>query len=144
MNIDDNDVREADEVYTDRLQEDTRSEYEKQIDEAIEISLQELQQQQQMYALYEKQLIEDYAKETERRSNMFKDLLFQLQRTAAFDKSTAEALDILTPIIETYCAQTMEVFELDETAYNKVFGTLKKNRNASAVSEVLQSIVNKL
>lgn len=36
MNIDDNDVREADEVYTDRLQEDTRSEYEKQIDEAIE------------------------------------------------------------------------------------------------------------
>jgi adenosine deaminase len=142
MNIDnDNEVREPDEVYAEQLQEDTRSDYEKEMDEAIQLSLQELHQQQQMYALYEKQLMEEYAKETERRANIFKDLLFQLNRTAAFDKSTAELLNILTPIIEAYCSQTIEVFELDQTTYQKVFGALKKIRNTSTVAEVLQAII---
>lgn len=141
MNINDDEVREPDEVYAEQLQEDTRSDYEKEMDEAIQLSLQELHQQQQMYALYEKQLMEEYAKETERRANIFKDLLFQLNRTAAFDKSTAELLNILTPIIEAYCSQTREVFELDQTTYDKVFGALKKIRNTSTVAEVLQAII---
>lgn len=141
MNINDDEVREPDEVYAEQLQEDTRSDYEKEMDEAIQLSLQELHQQQQMYALYEKQLMEEYAKETERRTNIFKDLLFQLNRTAAFDKSTAELLNILTPIIEAYCSQTREVFELDQTTYDKVFGALKKIRNTSTVAEVLQGIL---
>jgi hypothetical protein len=142
MNInDDDEVREPDEVYSEQLQEDTRSDYEKEMDEAIQLSLQELHQQQQMHALYEKQLMEEYAKETERRANIFKDLLFQLNRTAAFDKSTAELLNILTPIIEAYCSQTREVFELDQTTYQKVFGALKKIRNTSTVAEVLQAII---
>ena len=138
-----NEVREADEVYTDQLQKDTRSEYEKEIDEAIKQSLHDIQQQQQLYIMYEKQLIEDYAMESEHRTSIFKDLLFQLHRTAAFDKPTAELLDILTPIIETYCAQTMEVFELDEATYDKVFGALKKIRNAIKIIDVLQTIIIK-
>ncbi len=140
--FDDNDyVRQADESHFDQLQEDTRSDYERQVDEAIQLSIQEMHQQQRIYAQYEKQLIEDYVKETVRRSELFTNFLFNLNKLSRFDKKISEVLDIINPIIESYCSQIIEVCELDEATYNKIFGALRGIRNCNSGLDALKMFI---
>lgn len=142
MDFDETDnIREPDFVRTERLQEDTRSDYERQVDDAIQLSIHEMHQQHRIYAQYEKQLLEDYAKETVRRSELFTDFLFNLNKLSRFDKKIGEVLDIINPIIESYCSQIIEVCELDEATYNKIFGALRGIRNCNSGLDALKSLI---
>lgn len=141
MDFDEADIRAPDIVRAERLREDTRSGYDRQLDDAIQLSIQEMHQQQRIYAQYEKQLLEDYAKETVRRSELFTDLLFNLNKLSRFDKQIGEVLDIINPIIESYCSQIIEVCELDEATYNKIFGALRGIRNCNSGLDALKSLI---
>jgi hypothetical protein len=77
-NSEEDNIRPPDESVNDKLFEDTRSDFEKQIDEAMYISTQEIKQNQILNTQYEEQLLKDYAEETNRRKDFFKDLLFNL------------------------------------------------------------------
>lgn len=141
--MDNDTIRPADEVRVQQLREDNRSEYDKQIDEAIQISLREMQEQQRVYMQYEKQLLEDYNKETVRRANLFKDFMFNLRRTSGLDKNIMEVLTILEPIVEGYCNQTRESFELDSNTYDLIFNNIKRIRNNQDVLDILRIIIMK-
>ena len=141
-NLEDN-IRPPDDIVREQLLEDTRSEFEKQIDEAIYLSMQEAKQQRDLQKEFEDRLINEYTTEKNRRTELFKDFLFNLQKIGKFDKEVKDVFDILENIIDLYCRQILETCELDETTYNNIFNTLQKVRNQSAVS-LLKSIIIKI
>lgn len=141
-NSDDN-IRAPDDVITEQLLEDNRSDFEKQMDEAIYLSMQEMTQQRDINRQYEEQLLKEYTAETCRRTELFKDFLFNLNKVGKFDKEIKEIYEILDPIIESYCGQYIETCELDEVTYDKIFNTLKKIRNNQQSLDALKTIILK-
>jgi hypothetical protein len=134
-------IRPPDESFSERLIEDTRSDFEKETDEAINISIQEIKKQQEIYQQYEEELIKNYNSESNRRKEIFKDFLFNLNKISKFDKEIREIYDIIDPIIDSYCSQCIEVCELDAETYDKIFDTLKKIRNNSIAFYILKTII---
>ena len=138
--IDDN-IRPPEESFNERLLEDTRTEFEKQIDEAMYLSMKEINQQQDINRQYEEQLMKDYFEESNRRKDIFKDFLFNLNKLIKFDKDIREIYNIIEPIIESYCGQYIQSCELDEETYDRIFNTLKKIRNNQIAFDTLKSII---
>ena len=85
--------------------------------------------------------MKDYADETKRRKEIFKDFLFNLNKIGKFDKEVRDIYDILDPIIESYCGQYIQSCELDGETYDKIFDTLKKIRNNQSALNTLKSII---
>ncbi len=133
-------VRQPDNVVREQLLNDDRSEFQKQIDEAIYLSVQELNNQRILYKEFEDQLVKDYTNETNRRTELFKDFLFNLNKIGKFDREVQEIFNILDPIIESYCNQFIQTCEMDQETYDKIFNTLRKIRNQTTV-DILKSIV---
>jgi len=140
-NFQEDNIRSPDEVVREKLLEDTRSDFEKQLDEAMYLSMQEINKQLDINNQYEEQLLKDYASETKKRSNLFKNFIANLTRLCGFDKEVREIYNILDPIIESYCGQIIETCELDGETYDKIFNTLKKIRNDQQVIDILKTII---
>jgi hypothetical protein len=136
-------IRPPDEVRSDQLLEDTRSDFEKEIDEAIYLSYQDLREKQEISRKYEEQILKEYNEESNRRKEIFRDFLLSLNKISRFDKEIREIYEIIEPIIDSYCNQYIEVCELDEQMYDKIFGLLKKIRNNQLASEILNTIIIK-
>jgi len=134
MNIDfeDDEVRPPDNVRTECLIQDTRSEYEQQIDEAIYQSIKDIENVEKINKEYEEIIIQTYFKETIERKNKFSSLLMDVNRLIRFDKNFKEIYEIIEPIIESYCNQYIENIELDEVTYDTIFkflGTIRTNKS---------------
>jgi hypothetical protein len=137
----DDNIRPPDESFNERLLEDTRSDFEKQIDEAMYVSMQEMNQQQDINRQYEERLIKDFMEESNRRKDIFKDFLFNLNKLIKFDKEVREIYEIIDPIIDSYCNQSIEVCELDIETYYKIFTILEKIRNSQDSLNILKTII---
>ena len=132
FNNDDN-VRAPDKENVERLMEDTRSEYEKQIDEALYLSIQDFKQQEQIYKQYEDGIVNEHIKITNERKEQFSGFLFDLHKLIRLDKEIKEIYEIIEPIIEAYCAQYIKEYELDSITHEKIFkiiGNIRTNKNA--------------
>lgn len=139
--MEDDNIRPPDESFTDQLIEDTRSEFDKQIDKAMYLSIQELTAQQKVVNEYEKRLLDEYASENQRRKETFSDFLLNLNKIGKFDKEIREIYNIVEPIIETYCNQFIDTCELDKVTYDNIFNTLKKIRHNQSVLDKLKTII---
>jgi hypothetical protein len=142
-NFQEDNIRAPDKVVRETLLEDTRSDFEKQLDEAMYLSMYEINQQRNIYYEYEQKLIEDHKYETDRRNEIFKDFMFNIIKISKFDKEIREIYEILDPIIESYCKQYIQTCELDVETYDKIFNTLKKIRNNQQVLDILKTILLK-
>ena len=138
---DDSEVRPADNVVSEVLQEDTRSEYQKQIDEAIYLSTMEFCEQQKLQKHYEEKIIAEYYKVSNERKEQFREFLFDLNKLLRFDKETKKIYEIIEPIIDAYCNQIIEFYELDSLTYDRIFKALKGVRTNKKNIEYLQSIL---
>ena len=136
-------IRPPDEVRSEQLLEDTRSDFEKEIDEAIYLSYQDIREKQELSRKYEEQILKEYNEENNRRKDIFRDLLQSLNKISRFDKEIREIYEIIDPIIDSYCSQYIKICELDEKTYNKIFGLLKKIRNNQLVFNLLKEIIIK-
>jgi hypothetical protein len=136
-------VREPDKVKTDRLMEDTRSEYEKQMEEALYLSIQEFKKLEEINQKYEEELINEHIKLINERKDMFREFLFDLNKLIRFDKDSKEIYEIIEPIIDSYCAQYINQCEIDNVTYDRIFkviGNIRTNKNAI---ELLKKIIVK-
>jgi hypothetical protein len=140
-NFNEDNIRQPDEVVKETLIEDTRSDFEKQMDEAIYLSIQEISQQNEINTQYEEQLIKSHSLETDRRLEVFKDFLFNITKIGRFDKEIQNIYYILEPIIDAYCKQYIQTCELEEETYDKIFNTLKKIRVNKLSLETLKTII---
>jgi len=142
INNEDN-IRPPDEVVREQLLEDTRSEYEKEIEEAIYLSCQDIREKQDLSEKYEKQLIKDYNEESNKRRQIFEKLLFDLNKVGKIDKEIREIYDIIEPIVESYCSQYIHNYEFDVETYEKIFKSLGKIRTDKSAVEFLKTIISK-
>ena len=134
-------IRPADNVKREILQEDTRSEYQKQIDEAIHLSSLEYIENQKNNSKYEKEIIENYHKVSNERKEQFREFLFDVNKLIRFDKEIKEIYEIIEPIIDAYCSQFIEICELDYITYDKIFKALKGIRTNKNSIELLKTIL---
>lgn len=140
-NFQEDNIRQPDDAFKETLLEDTRSDFEKQMDEALQLSMQEINQQLNINKKYEEQLLKDYYTETERRSNIFKNFLFNINKVGKFDNKIEEIYNIIDPIIDSYCGQFIDNCKLDKETYNKIFDTLKQIRNDQQAFDILKTII---
>jgi hypothetical protein len=140
MDNEDN-IRQPDVVVSEQLLQDTRSDYEKEIDEAIYLSCQEMREKEDLSRKYEEQLLKDYNEESNKRKQTFEKLLFDLHKVSKIDKEVRDIYDIIEPIIESYCAQYINKCELDVETYEKIFKLLSKVRTDKAAVEFLKTII---
>jgi hypothetical protein len=141
MNNSEDNIRKPDEVVRETLLEDNRDNYQKQIDEAMYLSMQEMNQEHEINNQYEEQILKDYADETKRRVNLFKNFMANMNKLCKFDIEVREIYNILDPIIESYCGQCIETCELDQQTYDKIFNILKKIRNDQQSFDTLKTII---
>jgi hypothetical protein len=138
-------VRNPDEVKIEQLIEDKRSDFDKQTDEAIYLSLQEMENDEEINKNYEELIISNYYIEITERKEKFSDLLFDMNRLIRFDKDVKEIYEIILPIIESYCAQYIEFYQIDKAIHDRIFkiiGTIKTNKKN--IENLKSVIVNKL
>lgn len=139
-NTDDN-IRPPDNIIREQLVEDTRSEFEKQIDQAIYLSLKESKNRDKLNENFEEELIKKFQKESIKRKENFTNFLLDLNRLIRFDKDIKEIYEIIEPIIESYCNQAIEVFEIDIKTYEKIFSVLSTIRTNKQNIELLRKII---
>ena len=140
-NFQEDNIRPPDKNIRETLLEDTRSDFEKHLDEAMYLSMQEINQQIDINNQYEELLLRGYALEFKKRNEIFKIFLFNLNKVGRFDKKVREIYDILEPIIDSYCGQYIETCELDGETYDKIFNILKEVRNVQQAFEILKLII---
>lgn len=137
----DDDIRTPDEVKREALQQDTRTEYEKQIEEAINLSSMEYRENEIINKRFEEEIIANYYKISNERKEHFREFLFDLGKLIRFDKETKEIYEIIEPIIDSYCDQFIENCELDEVTYERIFKGLKGIRTNPKNIELLKKIL---
>jgi len=142
-NADDEQIRPPDEVISERLVEDTRCDFQKQMDEALRLSMLEVVNQEKMNQAYEDEIVNNYLKETTERREKFEKLLMDISKLIKFDKKIKEVYEIIEPIIYTYCEQHIEIWETDEETYEKIFKNLSTIRTDKTAIEILKTIIIK-
>jgi hypothetical protein len=140
-NADDEQIRPPDEVISERLVEDTRCDFQKQMDEALRLSMQEVINQEKMNQAYEDEIVNNYLKETTERREKFGKLLMDISKLIKFDTKIKEVFEIIDPIIFTYCEQHIEIWETDEETYEKIFKNLSTIRTDKTAIEILKTII---
>jgi hypothetical protein len=153
-NFEEDNIRRPDKVINEQLIEDvdvidefefkdTRDEFEKQLDEAMYLSIQEMNQQKNINQNYEEKIRKEYDDETIKRREIFSEFLFNMNKIKNLDKEINEIYNIIDPIIEAYCGQLIQSCEFDEKTYNKIFNTIKKIRNNKIAFDTLKTIIFK-
>jgi hypothetical protein len=137
----DNNIRPADEVFKEQLMEDNRSDFEKEMDEALRISFEEANLLNNLNKDFEEELIEKFEKEKIERKELFTKFLLDLNRIIRFDKDVKDVYEIIEPIIETYCNQFIEMCEFDGETYDKIFKVLSTVRTDRKCVDILKAIL---
>jgi hypothetical protein len=136
-------IRKPDPIRREQLLQDTRSDYEKQLEKVLQLSMQEYTEMQCFYENAEEKLLKEFNDEKNRREELFKPFLTKLTQLRRFDADNKTLYDILENIIEKYCLQQIEKNELDEETYNAIFAIIKNVRIDKTVFNLIQSIIIK-
>jgi hypothetical protein len=139
-----NNIRPADKVFKEQLIEDNRSDFEKEIDEALRISLEEAIKLNNLNNDYEEELIQKFKKEKLERKEMFAKFLLDLNRIIRLDKDVKDVYEIIEPIIDGYCNQLIDICEFDGETYDKIFKVLSTVRTDKKCVDILKTIIIKV
>ena len=152
QNMEDN-IRPPDEVKREQIMEDymdgnmdmdiydDTNIFEKETEDAIYLSLYELNEQQKQNRAYEDQILEKYLFETNKRRETFRELLEEMKKISKFDKELKEIYDIIEPIIDSYCNQYIDFYDFDPETYTKIFTIMATLRNSKEKIELLKTII---
>ena len=133
-------IRIPDEVKKERLCQDNRSNFEKEMEEMEEAIKCSLQEHEEISKNYEDKLINEYLLETNKRRDTFKSILFDLSKLIKYDQNIKEIYEIIEPIIDAYCSQYIQNYEIDEITYNRIFKVIGTIRTDKKNIELLKTI----
>jgi hypothetical protein len=126
---DEEEVREADPVTREALQEAPRKDqWEIDMEEAMDRSLDDLEKQQAEQEEFERQCLASFKEEQERREKQVTPILQSLQRLATLDPKTKSLYEMLEPILFSYKEGLLNTVSLDEETLALIFLSLKSIR----------------
>jgi hypothetical protein len=134
-------IRPPDVTKIERLIEDTRCDFEKEMDNALNESMKDIEEQQKIQDNYEKELLDKFLNESIKRRHQFEKLLFDLNKLIKYDKEIKEIYELIEPIIELYCNQYIEFINFDQTTHEKIFNILNKIRIDKTALDILKNII---
>jgi len=144
VNYDNNDeTRKPDPIRREQLLQDERSDYEKQLEKVLQLSMQEYAKMQHFYENAEEKLLKEFNDEKNKREELFKPFLTKLTQLRRFDAENKTMYDILENIIEKYCLQQIEKNELDDETYDIIFAIIKNVRIDKTIFNLIQTIIVK-
>jgi hypothetical protein len=144
LNDFDENIRPPDEVRREQLIEDNRTDFDKEIEKAIYLSIQDAREQEKTYQDFEKEIINNYFTIQNERKDKFREFLIDLNKLIKYDKDIKEIYEIIYPIIESYCDQFIEYVELDDITYDKIFKVIGTIRTNKKNIELLKIIIIKI
>jgi hypothetical protein len=133
-------IRRPDEFKKEKLCQDNRSNFEKEMEEMEEAIKCSLQEHEEISKNYEDKLINEYLLETNKRKDNFKSILFDLSKLIKYDQNIKEIYEIIEPIIDAYCSQYIKNYEIDEITYNRIFKVIGTIRTDKKNIELLKTI----
>jgi hypothetical protein len=136
-------IRAPDEIKREQLLRNIRDDYDREMSEALHISMQEAREREIQNLKFEEEIISKYNSEMAERREKFNELLLNMNKLCKFDKDIKEVYDLIEPIIEAYCCDFIKYFEIDEETYNKIFNTLGTIRVKKNTLEILKIIIIK-
>ena len=128
MNFYEDEIRPPDKIKRETLLQDNRSVFDKQLDEALYQSLQLYQNEVQKHEELEKKFLQQQREEIEKRKNLVRPILFELNRISKFDPKINNIFEIIDPILDSYCGLAFEECSLDNQTYHTIFNGLAKTR----------------
>ena len=128
FNFCEEDIRPPDQPKRETLLQDNRSDFDKQLDEALYQSLQLYQDEVQKHEDLEQKFIQQQRQEIEKRKNLVRPILFELNRIRKYDLKIDEVFVMIDTILDSYCGLEFEECHLDEKTYNTIFNGLTKIR----------------
>lgn len=137
---DDEHIRIPDKTNTEQLLEDDRSQYQKDIDAVLFLSMKEMDNYNTNYSNYEQLIVEEYTNETKKRHSLFAPILFEINKISKFDKDIKDLYQIIKPIIDSYCNICIEYYEFDELTYNFIFKQIGSIRISKFYMTFLETI----
>jgi len=90
---------------------------------------------------YEKEIQKFFTEEKHRRKEIFNSLLFKMKQLSIYDKEVEEIYNIIEPIIESYCEQVIQYYEVDKITYERIFNILSTIRiNKEPLEKIIQRL----
>ena len=77
---------------------------------------------------YEKEIQKYFVEEKMRRKEIFNALLFKMKKISNYDKEVEDIYNIIEPIIESYCEQVIQYYEVDKVTYERIFNIVSSIR----------------
>lgn len=108
------------------------NEYDTELQLAINESIKEQEE-------YEKKQFETLEK-TRLRVQTFKDVLFKIKKISMIDSQILKLYNIIEPMIDSYCACNIDIYECDKVMYDEIFGTLKTIRLTESELELFKNL----
>ena len=88
---------------------------------------------------YEKKQLE-FLEKTKLRVQTFKDVLLKIKKIAMIDKTLLGFYNIIEPIIDSYYACNIDIYECDKVMYDLIFKTLKTIRLTESQLELFKNL----
>jgi hypothetical protein len=140
MNFYEDEIRPPDKIKRETLLQHNRSVFDKQLDEALYQSLQLYQNEVQKHEELEKKFLQQQREEIEKRKNLVRPILFELNRISKFDPKINNIFEIIDPILDSYCGLAFEDCSLDKKTYHTIFNGLTKTRiNMDILMSIIKS-----
>ena len=90
---------------------------------------------------YEKEIQKYFVEEKMRRKDTFNELLFKMKKISNYDKEVEEIYNIIEPIIESYCEQVIQYYEVDNVSYERIFSIISSIRvNGEPLKKIIQCV----
>lgn len=88
---------------------------------------------------YEKKQLEMLEK-TRLRVQTFKEVLFKIKKISMIDSQILKLYNIIEPMIDSYCACNIDIYECDKAMYDEIFGTLKTIRLTESELDLFKNL----
>jgi hypothetical protein len=88
---------------------------------------------------YEKKRLEILEK-TRLRVQTFKDVLLKIKKISMIDPQILKFYNIIEPMIDSYCACNIDIYECDKAMYDEIFSTLKTIRLTESELELFKNL----
>ena len=113
-------------------------EEEEEVYEKNQLKFLEEEQKEQEKAYEKKQL--EFLEKIKLRIKSFKDVLLKIKKIGMIDKTFLEFYNIIEPIIDSYCACNIDMYECDKVMYDEIFKTLKTIRLTESELELFKNL----